>query len=68
MNKLGKYDALKIVEMRKEMAGIIEYNYLSDSDPLTRKLQTIDKKLKYLLDTELEPDLEKEWKSKGEIH
>ena len=65
MNKLGRYDALKIIEIRKEMAGIIEYNYLSDSDPLSRKLFTIDKKLERLLDTELEPDIQEEWKLFG---
>ena len=67
MNKLDRYDALKIINIRKELSGIIDYNYSSDSDPLTRKLKTIDKKLERLLDTELEPELQEEWKLLGRV-
>ena len=57
----------KIISIREELLKIIEYNYKSDSDPLTKKLYTIDNKLKALLDKELEPELQKEWKFKGKI-
>ena len=67
MNKLDRYDALKIIEIKKEVAVVLGCNYSSGSSPLEKKLNTIYSKLGHLLDTELEPELQKEWNLLGRI-
>lgn len=67
MNKLDRYDAQKILEIRSKVREISAYNYTSDSAPLVKKLYTIEKKLTNLLDTELEPELQAEWNLLGRI-
>ena len=67
MNKLDRYDARKIIEIKKKVAEVFDYNYYSGSSPLEKKLTTIYMKLEDLLDTELEPELQKEWKLSGRI-
>ena len=44
MNKLDRYDTQKLIEARKIINGIAEYNYTSESNPLYKKLMTIVKK------------------------
>lgn len=66
MNKLDRYDALKIIEIRKMLEGIIGYNNI-ESSSLFKKLNTIDSKLEKLLDTELEPKLQEEWRLLGRL-
>lgn len=66
MNKLDRYDALKIIEIRKMLEGIIGYNNI-ESSSLFKKLNTIDNKLEKLLDTELEPKLQEEWRLLGRL-
>lgn len=67
MNKLDRYDALRIIEIKKKVSEISDYNYSSGSSPLEKKLNTIYAKLKHLLDTELEPKLQEEWNLLGRI-
>ena len=66
MNKLDRYDALKIIEIRKTLEDIIGYNNI-ESSSLFKKLNTIDSKLEKLLDTELEPKLQEEWRLLGRL-
>ena len=66
MNKLGRYDALKIIEARKIINGVRDYNNVKSS-PLYRKLSTIVGKLDAVLDTELEPKLQEEYTILGRI-
>lgn len=67
MNKLDRYDALKIIEIKKKVLEVFDYNYSSGSSSLEKKLNTINTKLEHLLDTELEPELQEEWNSLGRI-
>lgn len=67
MNKLDRYDALKVIEIKKKVSEVLGYNYSSGSSSLEKKLNTIYRKLEHLLDTELEPGLQKEWNLLGRI-
>ena len=67
MNKLDRYDAIKLIEARKIIDGIYEYNFTSESDRLCCKLSTIISKIDKVLDTELEPDLQKEYDLLGRL-
>lgn len=67
MNKLDRYDALKIIEIKKKVSEVLDYNYSSGSSPLEKKLNTIYSKLERLLDTELEPMLQEEWNLLGRV-
>ena len=49
---LDAYDTEKLLEARKLVLEVYEYNYKSDSDPLTKKLTTILKKMDHLLGTD----------------
>ena len=61
MNKLDRYDTLKLIKARKIINGIAEYNYISESSSLYKKLMTIIKKIDKILSTELELDLQEEY-------
>ena len=67
MNKLDRYDALKIIEIKNKVSEVLGYNYSSGSSPLEKKLNIIHTKLEHLLDTELEPKLQEEWNLHGRI-
>ena len=67
MNKLDRYDARKIIEIKNKVSEVFDYNYSSGSSPLEKKLNTIYTKLEHLLDTELEPELQEEWNLLGRI-
>ena len=67
MNKLDRYDALKIIEAKKKVSEVLDFNYSSGSSPLEKKLNTIYTKLEHLLDTELEPEIQEEWNLLGRI-
>jgi len=67
MSKLDRYDALRLIEARKIIDGVDAYNYISDSNPLHCKLETIVKKIDYILNTELEPKLQEEYNLLGRI-
>lgn len=67
MNKLNRYDAKKLIEARKVISGVADYNYTSDSSPLCRKLNTIMTKIDRLLETELEPELQEEYNLLGRL-
>lgn len=62
VNKLNRYDARKLIEARKIIQSVEDYNYTSESNPLCRKLNTIINKINRVLDTELEPKLQGEEK------
>lgn len=67
MIKLDRYDAQKLIEARKKINGIAEYNYTSESNPLYRKLCTIVNKIDRALKTELEPELKEEYDLLGRL-
>lgn len=67
MNKIDRYDGLKLIEAQKIISEVADYNYTSDSSPVCRKLNTIIAKINRLLETELEPELQEEYKLLGKI-
>lgn len=62
MNKLDRYDAKKLLNVKGEIRSIMDYNYTSNSNRLYRKLNTILNKVDNLLNTELEPELQEEYR------
>ena len=66
MNKLDRYDTLKLIEARKIINAIRDYNNICSS-PLYKKLNTIVKKIDSILDTELEPKLQEEYNLLGRV-
>lgn len=66
MNKLDRYDALKLIEARKIINGIREYNNIISSS-LYKKLNTVVGKIDSILDTELEPKLQEEYNLLGRV-
>ena len=66
MNKLDRYDANKIIEAKRILSGVHDYNYVPSSS-LSKKLNTILDKLEKILNTELEPKLQEEWNLLGRI-
>ncbi len=66
MNKLDRYDALKVIEAKKILSGVHDYNY-TESSSLSKKLNTVLNKLEKILDTELEPKLQEEYNLLGRI-
>ena len=67
MNKLDRYDYLKLIEAKDIILEVDAYNYSSESQPLHRKLTTIIKKIDNVLDTELEPKLQEEYNLVGSL-
>ncbi len=67
MNKINRYDAQKLIEAKKIINGVADYNYRSESDRLYRKLCTIVSKIDHLLETELEPELQEEYNLLGRV-
>ena len=65
MNKIDRYDAQKLIKAQKVISEVADYNYISDSSPLCRKLNTIIRKIDRLLETELEPELQEEYNLLG---
>ena len=66
MNKLDRYDTLKLIEARNIIRGIRDYNNIISS-PLYKKLDTVVKKIDSILDTELEPELQEEYNLLGRV-
>ncbi len=66
MNKLDRYDTLKLIEARKIIDGIRDYNNIVSS-PLYKKLNTVVKKIDSILNTELEPELQEEYNLLGKV-
>ena len=67
MNKLDSYDANKIVQARKLIDEVRDYNNIQSSS-LYRKLNTVIVKLDAILNTELEPELQEEYNRSGRIY
>lgn len=67
MNKLDRYDTKKMIEAKKIIESVANYNYTSESDSLVRKLNTIINKINRVLDTELEPKLQEEYNFFGKV-
>lgn len=61
MNKLDRYDALKLIKAKKIINEVAVYNYTSESNKLYKKLNTISNKIDKILETELEPKLQEEY-------
>ena len=66
MNKLDRYDTLKLIETKKTIEGIRDYNNIVSSS-LYKKLNTVIKKIDSILNTELEPELQKEYNLLGRV-
>lgn len=66
MNKLDRYDTQKLIEARKIIDGIRDYNNICSS-PLYKKLNTVVVKIDSILATELEPELQEEYNSLGRV-
>ena len=67
MNKIDRYDAQKLIKAQKLISEVADYNCISDSSPVCRKLNTIITKIDRLLETELEPELQEEYNLLGRI-
>ena len=67
MNKIDRYDGKKLIEAKRLIVEVAEYNYTSESNPLYRKLSTIISKLDNVLLNELEPELQTEYEHSGKI-
>ena len=68
MIKLNRYDAQRLIDAKKIINGIADYNYTSESNPLYKKIMTIVKKIDKILETELEPKLQEEYNLLREIY
>ncbi len=66
MNKLDRYDSEKLVKAKLLINEVYDYNYISESDKLTRKLNTILDKIDKVLETETEQEVHNEYVS-GEL-
>lgn len=66
MNKLDRYDTLKLIEARKIINDVQEYNNIISS-PLYKKLSTVIEKIDSILNTELEPKLQEEYNLLGKV-
>lgn len=66
MNKLDRYDTLKLIEAKKIIDGIRDYNNVVSS-PLYKKLNTVIVKIDSILGTELEPELQEEYNRSGRV-
>lgn len=49
-NKLDNFDTIKLNEARKVIAEVYDYNFISNRDPLSAKLETLLKKLDHILE------------------
>lgn len=66
MIKLDRYDALKLQIALLLINEVKDYNNVLSS-PVYRKLDTVSKKLDKILAEETEPDVSKEYTSKGKV-
>lgn len=64
MNKIDSYDAEKLLKARAIIMEVYNYNYLSEWDGLSRKLETIISKIDALFIKELKPGLKEEYMKK----
>lgn len=64
MNKIDRYDAEKLLKARDIIMEVYNYNYLSEWDGLSRKLETIISKIDALFIKELKPGLKEEYMKK----
>ena len=60
MNKLDRYDALKLQEAMQIIQSVKSYNNLPSSS-LYKKLETVSKKLDTILSTETTGEVQKEY-------
>lgn len=51
-NKLDGYDTNKMKDVRKTINQVYEYNYKSKTDPLSKKLQTILRKIDNIIEND----------------
>lgn len=51
-NKLDRYDTNKMKEARKIINQVYEYNYKSESDSLSKRLETILKKIDNIIEND----------------
>lgn len=66
MNKLDRYDALKVIKAKGIIDEVRDYNNI-ESSSLYRKLNTLVVKMDNILATELEPKLQEEYNHTGKI-
>ena len=49
-NKLDLFDTIKLDEARKVIAEVYDYNFISNRDPLSAKLETVLKKIDSIIE------------------
>lgn len=57
-NKLDQYDYEKMMKARKIISEVNDYNY-NEHTPLTKKLETVLRKIDKIIDTECEKRVQK---------
>ena len=50
MNKLDNFDTIRLIEARKVIDAVYEYNFKSRNDPLSAKLETLLKKIDHIIE------------------
>lgn len=64
---IDRFDGRRLQEALKILEKVRDYNYVCESNPLYRKLDTVCRKMENLLMTELEPRLCEEYKANGKV-
>lgn len=55
-NHLDNFDTIKLNEARKVIAQVYDYNFISNRDPLSAKLETLLKKIDHIIEEYGEKD------------
>lgn len=66
-HKIDLYDARRIQEALGIMKKVAEYNYVCESNPLYRKLDTICRKMENLLNEDLEDRIQDAYRKYGRV-
>lgn len=64
---IDRFDGRRLQEALKILKKVRDYNYVCESNPLYRKLDTVCRKVENLLMTELEPKLQEEYRTRGKV-
>ena len=64
---IDRFDGRRLQEALKILEKVRDYNYVCESNPLYRKLDTACRKVENLLMTELEPKLQEEYRTRGKV-
>ena len=64
---IDRFDGRRLQEALKILKKVRDYNYVCESNPLYRKLDTVCRNVENLLMTELEPKLQEEYRTRGKV-